>query len=165
MKKINIFVLSLLMILIFSFDVIHGQTLANDADKLVQVKEIRQSIKHHLKANEDIENKIERKSRQIDKMLVKLSEDNLIPQKVIDEQLNPRLEEIMTELMQVGKYERAAWRHMKRGNNLVKNKKYNEGIKHLREADTALKNKHEAMMKFAEELDAFLTFLNSLQNK
>jgi hypothetical protein len=52
MKKLSLLVLSIFMLFAFSFNIIHVQAKSNDADKLVQIKEIRKSIRHHLKANE-----------------------------------------------------------------------------------------------------------------
>lgn len=165
MKKFSLFVLLLFMSLIFSVDIIHAQVLTDDADKLTQIKEIRQSIKQHLKANRKLEKQIERKSKQIEKVLVELPKDSLVPQRVIDEELSPKLEGIMTQLMQIGEYETASWEHLNRGNKQIKNKKYNEGIKNLKQADTALKNKYELMIGFMEDLDEFLVFIDSLQRK
>jgi hypothetical protein len=165
MKKVSLFVLMLFMSLIFSFDIVHAQVPTDDVNKLVQVKGIRQSIRQHLKANQKIEGQIEKKSKQIEKVLVKLPENSVVSQQVIDEQLNPKLEGIMTHLMQIGEYETASWEHLNKGNKQIKNKKYTEGIKNLKQADTALKNKHEVMVRFMEELDDFLVFIDSLQHK
>jgi hypothetical protein len=165
MKKISFFILLLFMSLIFSFDTIHAQVPTDDVNKLVQVKGIRQSIRQHLKANHKLENEIEKKSKQIEKVLVKLPENSLVSQQVIDEEISPKLEGIMTHLMRVGEYETASWEHLNRGNKQIENKKYNAGIKNLEQADTALKNKHEVMIIFKKDLDEFLVFIESLQHK
>jgi hypothetical protein len=165
MKKLYIFFLSFFMMLVFSFNSINAQPLNEDSEKLSQIKEIRQSIKHHLKTNEKLETQIMKKSRQIEKLLVKLPQDSHISQEVIDNELTPKLEGIMTELMQIGEYGTASWEHLKKGNNQIKNKKYNAGIKNLQLADKALQNKHELLERFNEDLDSFLLFLKSLQHK
>lgn len=165
MRRINIFFLSILMILVFTFDTIYAKALIDEADKLSQIKEIRQSIKNNLRANEKIENQIDRKSRQIEKVLVKLSKSNMVSQKVIDEQVNPKLEGIMTQLMQIGEYESSSWENLKKGNNQIRSKKYSIGIKYLKQADADLKNKYNKMVDFKSDLDSFFIFINSLQYK
>ena len=165
MKKISLVVLLFFMSLIFSFEIIHAQVQTDASDKLVEIKEIRQSIRHHLKNNKKLEGKIEKKSKQIEKVLVKLPENSLVSQQVVDEELSPKLEGIMTQLMQIGEYETASWKHLNRGNKQLQNKKYDAGIKSLKQADIALKEKNEVMIRFKEDLDEFLVFINSLQHK
>lgn len=165
MKKISLVVLLFFMSLIFSSDIIHAQVETDAADKLAQIKEIRQSIKNHLKNNKKLEGEIEKKSKQIEKVLVKLPENSLVSRQVVDEQLSPKLEGIMTQLMQIGEYETASWEHLNRGNKQLKNKKYDAGIKNLKQADTALEHKNEVMISFKQDLDEFLAFIDSLQHK
>jgi hypothetical protein len=165
MKKISLVVLLLFMSLIFSFEIIHAQVQTDVADKLVEIKEIRQSIRHHLKNNKKLEGEIEKKSKQIEKVLVRLPENSLVSQQVVDQELNPKLEGIMTQLMQISEYETASWKYLNRGNKQLQNKKYDAGIKSLKQADIALKDKNEVMIRFKEDLDEFLVFVNSLQHK
>jgi peptidoglycan hydrolase CwlO-like protein len=108
MKKFSLVVLLLFVSFVFSFDIIHAQVQTDSADKLVEIKEIRQSIKHHLKNIKKLEGEIEKKSEQIEKVLVKLPENSLVSQQVVDQELNPKLEGIMTHLMQIGEYETAS---------------------------------------------------------
>ncbi len=165
MKKFSLFVLLLFMTLMFSFDIIHAQVSDDDADKLVQIKQIRQSIKHHLKSDEKLENQIERKSKKVERVLVKIRKDNIVSQQIVDEQLSPKLEGIMTQLMQISEYETASWEYLNRGNKQIENKKYSAGIKNLKQANTALKNKHEIMISFREDLDELLVLIDSVQQK
>jgi tetratricopeptide (TPR) repeat protein len=169
MKKAKIFNLSLFVAIIFFFNIIEVQAIsqipADNSKELSQIKEIRQSIKHYQKANEKLENKIEIKSKQIEKVLIKLPENSVLSQENVEEQLSLRLEGIMTQLMQIGEYETASWEYLKAGNKQINAKKYNNGIKNLKQAENALKNKNEMLSIFKEDLDAFLVFLNSLQYK
>jgi hypothetical protein len=165
MKKFSLVALFLFMSLIFSFEIIHAQVQTNVTDKLIEIKEIRQSIRHHLRSNKKIEGEIEKKSKQIEKVLVRLPENSLVSQQVVDQELNPKLESIMTQLMQIGEYETISWKYLNTGNKQLKNKKYDAGIKSLKQADIALKEKNEAMIRFKEDLDEFLVFINSLQHK
>jgi hypothetical protein len=169
MKKPLLVSFSIFMILVFSFSAINAKVMAqvqnDNSKKLSEIKEIRHSIKLHQKTNEKIEKQIERKSKQVEKILVSLGKSSLVSQQVIEEQLNQKLEVIMTELMQIGEYETASWKHLNAANRQIKAKKYNAGIKNLNLADKNLENKHEALIIFNNELDAFLTFLKSLQYK
>lgn len=169
MKKRLVVSFSIFMMLIFSFSAIDARAMAqvesDNSKKLAEIKEIRHSIKLHQKSNEKIEKQIERKSKDVEKVLVSLGQSSLVSQHVIEEQLNQKLEVIMTELMQIGEYETASWKYLNAANRQIKAKKYNAGIKNLNLADKSLVNKHEALIVFNNELDGFLTFLKSLQYK
>jgi hypothetical protein len=165
MKKLSLVSLAILTLIIFSFNAIDVKAVGESSEKLAKVKEIRQSIKHHQKTNKKIESDIERKSMQVEKILNSITENSLVSQQFVEEQLNQKLEGIMTDLMKIGEYETAAWKHLKIANKQIKAKKYDTGIKHLSWANENLQNKHEALIVFDNELDILLTFLKSLQYK
>lgn len=165
MKKNGVLMMSLIMFFTFSFDIIHAQELSGEAEKLSQIKELRESIKQHLKDNKKIEIQIEKSSKKVEKVLVKLPQNSLVSQEIIDEQISPKLEMIMSQLMQVGEYETSSWKHLNTANRLIKNKKYDAGVKHLGKANADLQEKHELMIVFEQDLEEFLIFINSLQHK
>ena len=168
MKKWQLFIVSLLIMLFMSFDVAQAKSYVQQADnttKLELIKEKRQIVKKHQKANEKLKKQVGRKSKQIDKALIELSESSVVPQKIIEEQLNAKLEGIMSQLMQIGDVESASWKHLNMANKQIEMKKYDAGIKNLDKTITSLETQHELLISFSTSMDELLAFVNSLKNK
>jgi hypothetical protein len=166
-KKLLVPLLALL--LFFSFDVVKAQNSLNpsneDSEKITLAAEKRKIIREHQKANEKLETLIEKKSKKIEKILIELPNNTLIPDEVLQNQLDGKMDFIMNHLMQIGDVELSAWDNLNSGNRLINNKKYDAGLKKLDKSISNLERKHELLNHFITELDELLAFLNSIQNK
>lgn len=159
----------LVLIIFFSFDTVKAHALLSplgeNPQKITLAKEKRAVIKEHQTANKKLEKQIELKSKKLENILVKLPEDNLIPEEVLQNQLGGKMELIMDHLMQIGELELSAWDKLKTGNNLINNQKYDSGLNKLDEAIIDLEQKHEMLVNFIADLDELLTFFSSTQQK
>jgi hypothetical protein len=164
-----VFILSLLVILFVSFNNVKASSIIEQPEqgvqKLEQIKEKRADIKKHERLNKKLENQVKKKDQQIDRLLVELYENNLIPQEMIENQMNDKLEFIMSQAMQIGEEDMAYWKHIKKANRQIEAKKYDLGIKNLDYALGNLEKRHEMLINFLKDLDDFHVFLNSLQHK
>jgi hypothetical protein len=159
----------LVLILFFSIDTVKAQTSlaphGENPEKIALAKEKRSVIKELQKTNKKLEKQVEIKSKKLENILVKLPEESLIPEEILQNQLGGKMELIMDHLMQIGEVELSAWDNLKAGNNLINNHKYDVGLKKLNRAISDLEQKHEMLVNFIADLDELITFLSSTQEK
>jgi hypothetical protein len=152
-----------------AIDTIHAESAIKPATEATEQQELAKAkrglIKSHQKSNKKLEKKIEIKSKKIEKILVTLPEDSLIPDSVIESQLGGKMEIMMDHLMQIGEVELSAWDNLKSGNKLIEAKKYSAGLKKLDIAIKNLETKHEMLIVLNQDFDDFIAFLNSIQAK
>ncbi|MCM8711621.1 hypothetical protein M2651_11405 [Clostridium sp. SYSU_GA19001] len=168
MKQWKIFSLSLFIILFCSFSLVKAQPSAPSEDetsKLSIIEEKRALIKELQKKNKELEKIVEKKSSQVGDLLVKIPKITVIPQDVLENQVNGHMEIIMSHLMQISEQQKIMWKSLKSANRQIQAKKYTSGINQLNKAIKALENRYATLNELSSDLDNFLAFLNSVLQK
>jgi RNAse (barnase) inhibitor barstar len=138
---------------------------AEKVQLMEQIKEKRQIIKQHKKVNAKLEKQVEKKSKDIEVMLVTVGKSNLVLEQQFESKFGERLDVIMDELMGIGNLERAMWKHLKMANRQIKSEKYEAGLKNLDRAINELEKKYKILIELDKSLDELSVFLKSVQYK
>lgn len=168
MKKNGLIVLSMLMLLFFHFDIAKAQQLTppkNDNAQLMEIKEKRKLITKHLQKNKELENLVEIKSKKVEDLLVKVPENKVIPQAILQNQIGQYMDIIMNHLSRISEQEKIMWESINAANKDINKKNYTSGIKKLDRTIDALEKKYEYLTVFNKDLDDLLSFFSTIQQK
>lgn len=155
----------MLITMIFSFNTVNAKETDDKSTYAKEIEDIRQLIKDEQSANETLENKVVKKSKQVEDLLVKVPSITLVPQDVIEQQINSRMKVILNHLTKISDEEEIMWKLLKRANKQIKAENYAVGIKNLNKALNSFNRRRDVLVEFDEDLDDFLAFLSSLQYK
>ncbi|WP_127837137.1 hypothetical protein [Clostridium prolinivorans] len=168
MKKYKLCLLLPLVILFFSFDIVSAKSLISNEDNnplILEIEEKRKLIKKQFEINKNLETKVEKKSKQAEDLLVKVPENAVIPQDILNQQIDERMDVIMNHLYKIGEQERLVWENINAANDNINAKNYSEGIKGLDKTLTALEKKYKYLVEFDADLDDLLSFLSTIDEK
>lgn len=168
MRKYKLLLLSVFVLLLFSFETVNAQTVSPAEDNSAQlslIEEKRKLINEHIEDNKKLEAIVEKKSKKVEDQLVKVPESTVVPPEVLENQISGRMETIMSHLMQIGEQEDIMWKSIKAGNRSIKAGNYSLGIKQLDKTIGALVRKHEHLVEFNSDLDELLAFFSTIQQK
>lgn len=156
------------MLIFFSFDTAKAQT-ANPPEEnsaqLLEIEEKRNIIKEHLQKNKELEDIVEKKSKKVEDLLVKVPEITIVPQELLQSQIEERMDTIFAHLTEISEQEGIMWRSINSGNRDIEAKRYSAGIKKLNKTINALEAKYTHLTEFNSDLDDILAFLSSIQQK
>lgn len=155
----------MLITMIFSFNTVNAKETDDKSTYAKEIEDIRQLIEDEQSANETLENKVVKKSKQVEDLLVKVPSITLVPQDVIEQQINSRMKVILNHLTKISDEEEIMWKILKRANKQIKAENYAVGIKNLNKALNSFNRRRDVLVEFDEDLDDFLAFLSSLQYK
>ncbi len=169
MRKWKLALLSMLMIIFFSSNIVYAksifETTMENPHHEEHVKEKRDMIKHHKKMNKKLEKQIDKKLKEVEKIFIELSNNNIVAQEEFEKNLDKKMNVIMNELMEISEVEMSMWNTLKTANRQLKAGNHESGMKNLNKTIEQLEKKHEMLVKFSQTLDEFIIFLKSVQHK